>query len=836
MVLGQLNRFKTRLVPPLRAFRRDIADRHFMVIGAAIVIAVASVTAVDMFTDRVRSALARQSSALLAADLAVISNDPLPSVYRQRAAGLALKSTQMLSMRSVITFGDTLQLTELKAIEAGYPLRGEVLLAAQPFAKPHRSVGIPERGTVWVENRLLALIGAATGDRIGIGAAEFEITQVLVFEPDRGGDLFNIAPRVMLNHADIDDTGLIAPGSRVRYTLLIAGEQASIEQFRDGLEPRLGDRVLSPANARPEIRTALARATHYLGLASFTTIILAGIAIALAARSFGAQHKDTVALLRTLGATRQYVLFYFLLEILLLGIATASIGLVIGAICQEIIATSMSGWTQSDLPPPSTTTAIRAALMALVALTGFALPPLMNLRNVPPLRVLRGDADAKPISRSTVVIYALTASVFVAPWRGGDWTLTLWSLLGLCVCLSLLVLSALATTRLIAQMHGRPGLLWRFGVANIARRGLLTVVQIAALGLGLMALLVLGIVRNDLLDSWITSLPPDAPNQFLINIQPADVAALSRFFEQHALPRPTFFPMVRGRLTSINGTALSSNTYADPRARRLVDREFNLSWSDQLKSHNRIVAGKWWDRTGDIAQFSVEEGIAETLGIRLGDALTYRVADREVSGIVANLRAVQWDSMQVNFFVEAPKALLEGYPATFITSFRLEAANRSMLRDLVKTFPNITVIDVAALLDHIRAIMDRSAATIEFVFIFTLLAGVLVLVAAIQATQDERVFESALLKALGASRRLTMRIMAVEFLTIGFISGAVAGSVALFAGWIVATRVLEIDYAFNPWVLVAGIVAGIGGVSLIGSIAVYNALRRPAAIVLRYRN
>jgi len=289
-------------------------------------------------------------------------------------------------------------------------------------------------------------------------------------------------------------------------------------------------------------------------------------------------------------------------------------------------------------------------------------------------------------------------------------------------------------------------------------------------------------------------------------------------------------------LTSINGTALSSNTYADPRARRLVDREFNLSWSDQLKSHNRIVAGKWWDRTGDIAQFSVEEGIAETLGIRLGDALTYRVADREVSGIVANLRAVQWDSMQVNFFVEAPKALLEGYPATFITSFRLEAANRSMLRDLVKTFPNITVIDVAALLDHIRAIMDRSAATIEFVFIFTLLAGVLVLVAAIQATQDERVFESALLKALGASRRLTMRIMAVEFLTIGFISGAVAGSVALFAGWIVATRVLEIDYAFNPWVLVAGIVAGIGGVSLIGSIAVYNALRRPAAIVLRYRN
>lgn len=827
---------KAFLLPPLRAFRRDIAERHFIVIGAAIVVAVASVTAVDMFTDRVRSALARQSSALLAADLVVISNDPLPVAYVDRAVDLDLKSTQTLSLRSVVTFGETLQLIDLKAVAPGYPLRGEVLVAPRPFAQPRPSAGIPAPGTVWVEGRLLSLMGASAGDRIGIGTVEFEIAEVLVLEPDRGGDLFNIAPRVMLNRSDIQRTGLIAPGSRVRYNLLVAGEQTAVERYRDGLELRRGDRVLSPATARPEIRTALRRAEQYLGLASFTAIILAGVAIALAARSFGSQHKDTVALLRTLGATRQYVLAYFLLEILLLGIITASIGIAIGAVCQEIIAQSMSGWTQTELPPPSAATAVRAALMAVVALTGFALPPLMNLRNVPPLRVLRSDADAKPTSKSTIIVYALTACAFVAPWRGDDWAITLWSLLGLVVCLAALVLSALATTRLIGELRGRSGLLWRFGVANIARRGVLTIMQIAALGLGLMALLVLGIVRNDLLDSWVTSLPPDAPNQFLINIQRGDVADLAGFFEQRDLPRPTFFPMVRGRLTSINDVPLSPEDYVDPRARRLAEREFNLSWSHKLKPHNKIVAGRWWDRAGDPAQFSVEQEIADTLGIALGDSLTYRIADREVSGIVTSLRAVQWDSMQVNFFVEAPKALLDSYPATFITSFRLDATNYPVLRELVEAFPSVTVIDVAALVDHVRAIMDRSAVTIEFVFMFTLVAGVLVLVAAVQATQDERVFESALLKTLGASRALTLRIMSVEFLTIGFIAGSVAGMVALLAGWIVATRVLEIDYAPDPRVVLAGIAAGIIGVSLVGSIAVYNALRHPPAVVLRYRN
>lgn len=822
------------LRPTLRAFRRDIGDRHFLVIGAAVVIAVASVTAVDMFTDRVRSALARQSSALLAADLALIGNDPLPQTYARGARAAGLDTTTIVSMRSVVTAGSALQLVELKAVADGYPLRGEVLVADEVFAEARPAAAIPAPGTVWVESRLLSLVAIDVGDTVTVGARTLEVAAILVLEPDRGGDLFNIAPRVMMNAADLDSTALIAPGSRVRYGLLVAGVQTAVERFQESLELQPGERLLSPKTARPEIRSALQRAEQYLGLATLTTIMLAGVAIALAARSFAAQHKDTVALLRTLGASRRYVLAHFTLEILLLGVLTAAVGAGIGTAAQEFIARSMAGWLQTDLPPPAAGTALRAAATALVALTGFALPPLLNLRNVPPVRVLRSDADATAISKLSVVAYAIAAGIFVAPWGKGDPAITGWALVGMGVGLGALIVTAFVLIRVVAGLRARSGLIWRFGVANLARRGILTIVQIAALGLSLLALLVLGIIRNDLLDSWVTSLPPDAPNQFLINIQPADVAGLETFFRERQLPAPAFFPMIRGRLTQMNGTPLGPDDYSDPRARRLAEREFNLSFADELKPYNTLVAGRWWTDAPDAAEFSVEQDIANTLGITLGDTLTYQVAEREVSATVTNLRAVQWDSMRVNFFVEAPPALLADYPATYITSFRLDADNYAVLKDLVAAYPSVTVIDVAALVDHVRSIMDRSAATIEFVFAFTLLAGMLVLIAAVQATQEERVFESALLKTFGASRALTLYIMGAEFCAIGAIAGGVAGIIALFSSWLVATRVLELDYSPDPSVILVGVAAGVVSVSLVGSLAVANALRRPVADVLRY--
>ena len=824
------------LAAPVRAFRRDFSDRSFLIIGAAVIIAVASVTAVDMFTDRVRSALARQSSSLLAADIVVISNQKLPDQYKRTARAAALKTSSTLSMRSVITFGERLQLTELKAVEEHYPLRGRVLVSDAPFANAKPSTAIPAPRTAWVESRLLSLIGAELGDEIGVGATALRISKILVLEPDRGGDLFNIAPRVMINQSDIAATGIIAPGSRVRYALLAAGTSPNVEKFAQSLSLRDGDRILSPESARPEISNALKRAEQYLGLASLTTVLLAGVAIALAARSFANQRRDTVALLRTLGATRRFVLRYFLLEILILGLVTATFGALLGMGAQEIIARSMTGWTQSALPEASTATLFRAASTALIALFGFALPPLTNLPNVPPLRVLRNDVDATPPSKFGIVIYAVAAIVFVAPWRGDAIALTLWSLVGLLACLVVLVVGSVIATVVASRLRSYSGLVWRFGVANISRRGILTTIQISALGIGLMVLLVLGIVRNDLLDDWLSSLPPDAPNQFLINIQPTDVDALKTFFAKRDISTLAFYPIVRGRLSAINEQVITADTYADPRARRLADREFNLSAAAELKPHNVIVAGRWWDKDPEKGQFSVEQGIAQTLNIRLGDTLSYRIAEEEITGTVTNIRALQWESMEVNFFVESTPAQLAELPATYITSFRLDETRYPILRELVKQFPSVTVIDVAALIVHVRAIMDRSASAIEFVFLFTLCSGLLVLISAVQSTQDERIFESALLKTLGASRLLTLRIMGAEFLTIGFIAGVVAGCVALLSGWLVATKVLEIPYSINLIVIVIGVFAGVASVTMVGSTAVLGALKRPTMQILRHRD
>jgi putative ABC transport system permease protein len=822
--------------PALRAFRRDLTDRSFLIIGTAVIIAVASVSAVDMFTDRVRTALAQQSSALLAADLSVISNNPLAPSYAQQARSLKLTSTAILAMRSVVTFGEKFQLVELKAVNDGYPLRGELLVADAAFETPTRSDAIPTPGTAWVEARLLGLIGAKVGDQISIGSADLTIAKVLVLEPDRGGDLFNIAPRAMINGADVERTALIAPGSRVHYSLLVAGPRPAVEQFKKQLNLNIGDRILSPEDARPEIRAALRRAEQFLGLATLTTIMLAGAAIALAARSFSTRHRNTVALLRTLGATRQYVMRYFLIEILLLGMVAALIGAAVGIGCQEIIARALAGWTQTDLPPPSFAAALGAALRALLALMGFALPQLMKLRDVPPLRVLRSDADAMPVKKSSVIIYATAGVLLIAPWRDGDPQLTLWSLFGLLASIGLLIVVSIGTIKIVARSHSQNNLVWRFGIANIARRGILTVIQITALGLGLMALLVLGIVRNDLLDNWSSSLPADAPNQFLINIQSEEVSPLRNFLARHALSRPQFYPMVRARLTAINDRPITQDSYHDPRARRLAEREFNLSEATTLKPRNVIIAGEWWDANASQTQFSVEQDIAKTLGISVGDSLSYRVAEKEIKGKVTSLRAVQWESMEVNFFVEVSPVTLNELPATYITSFRLDPENLTVLRELVENFPSVTIIDVAALIEHIRAIMDRSAAAIEFVFLFTLVAGILVLIAAIQATQHERVFESALLKTLGASRALTLRIMSAEFIAIGFISGAIAGGMALVSGWFVATRVLEISYSANFSVIAIGIAIGTASTVGVGSVAVFNALRHPAATVLRYQD
>ena len=820
----------------LRALRRDWRAGELKVLVAALVIAVASITSVGFFTDRVRVAMGQQAAELLAADLAVNSTRAAPPAWTAQAAGLGVQTARMANFPSVVLAGDNTQLVDVKAVSDGYPLRGQLRLADVPFGAERPARGVPEPGTVWVDARLLGLLGLGVGGHIDLGLKRFAITQVIAYEPDRGGDMFSFGPRLLMNYTDLDATGLLGPGSRVSHRLLLAGEPERLATLRSWLEAQVieGERVLDVRDARPELKVALERAEKFLGLAALVSVVLAGVAVATAARRYASRHLDGAAVMRALGATQGFITRLHLLEMLWLGLIASLVGCLIGFAAQEVLAQLHAGLFSTRLPAPSLMPVLIGVATGLILLLGFAAPALTRLKNVPPARVLRRDLGALPASALSVYGAALAAVTALLLWQASDVKLTAYVLAGAAATLVVLALVALALVRALSVLRARVGIAWRYGLANIARRARGSVAQILAFGLGIMVLLLLSIVRSDLLAAWQASLPPDAPNQFVINVQPQQVEPMQAFFAGHGLKGAQLYPMIRGRLTAINGREVSAADYADDRAKRLVEREFNLSSAEQPQDDNRIVAGRWWradERNAEI--MSVEKGLAETLGLKLGDRLRWRIADREIETEITSLRTVEWDSFRANFFVVTPPGLLEDYPATFITSFHLPGESRELLAQLVREFPNITLIDVDALMTKVRTIMDRVNLSIQYVFLFTLFAGLTVLYSAIQSTQDERLYESALLRTLGASRAHVLKGLAAEFVVLGLLAGVLAAFAASLAGFVLARQVFQLDYTVNAWLWVMGLGGGALGVGLFGILGARFVLNRPPLQSLR---
>ncbi|HXZ86257.1 MAG TPA: FtsX-like permease family protein, partial [Myxococcota bacterium] len=802
----------------------------------ALVIAVASMTSVGFFTDRVRLALTAQAAALLAADNAVSASRAPPPEWEQHARALGLATARTASFPSVVLSGDRPQLVEVKAVTDGYPLRGRLRIADQPFGAERPATGIPEPGTVWVDARLLAALGIEVGARLELGATHFTIARILAYEPDRGGDLFAFAPRVLLNAADLERTRLLGPGSRVSYRLLLAGDPAALAALRAWLAPRLaeGERVLDVRDARPELRLALERGEKFLGLAALVSVVLAGVAVATAARRYSQRHLDGTAVMRALGAGQGFIGRLHLLKMLWLGLAASLAGCALGFGAQEVLARLHAGLLTESLPLPSPRPVLVGVATGLILLLGFALPAILRLRHVPPARVLRHDLGPLPARALTLYGAALAAVTALLFWQAADVKLTAYVLGGAAATLVALALVALALVRWLRVLRVRVGIAWRYGLANIARRARGSVAQILAFGLGIMALLLLSIVRADLLAAWRDKLPADAPNQFLINIQPDQVAPLRAFLADHDLKDAQLYPMIRARLVAVNDRPVAAADYADERARRLVEREFNLSWAATPQADNKIVAGRWWSpQARGAREVSVEKGVAERLGLKLGDWLRWRIADHELTLTVTSLRTVEWDSFRANFFVIAAPGVLDAEPATYITSFHLPAARRAVLGALVRAFPNVTVIDVDAIMAQVRAIMDRVNLSVQYVFLFTLFAGLTVLYSAIQSTQDERLYESALLRTLGASRAHVLKGLVAEFGALGVLSGTLAALAASVVGLTLARRVFDLPYTLDPWLWLAGLIGGGFGVGLFGVLGARFVLNRPPLQSLR---
>jgi putative ABC transport system permease protein len=824
-----------------RLLVRDWRSGELRVLVTALLLAVASVGTVGIFADRVEGALVSQANLLLGADLLISGDRPLPADFEQEAHRRGLATTPAVRFNSMVQpAGGVVSnavLTDVKAVTSGYPLRGSVLLVDPSNPDGRVAQGIPAPGEAWVDRRLAERLGIDAGARISVGDATLTVRAIMQQDPEVAGLSLAAGPKLLLNLADLPATHLLQPGNRATYRLMLAAPDiATLDAYRAWLAPRLkaGERMESVRDLRPEVRQTLERSERYLGLAALVAVLLAAVAVALAASRYLRRHLDAAAMFRCFGAPVGRTLMLFVLQFALLGVLACIAGVALAFVGQALLGRLLTVLFTGELPVPGARPAFEAFATGMLLLFGFALPPLVALANVAPLRVLRRDL---PRPRAGGVLAyaagALTLGLLIA-WQAREAQAAAIMLGGVA---GLIVASAAIAWALLAALKRLPqrGVSWRFGLANLRRRALASSLQIGALALGLMALLLLTVVRGDLMRNWRAALPPDAPNQFLINVLPDQLDAARAQLRETAHVDAIFKPMVRGRLVEVNGEPFDATKFGDTRARRLAEREFNLSWTDALPEGNRVVKGQFWAPTakGTDAGMSLEDGIADTLGVKVGDALTFDVAGTKVTAKVTNLRKVDWDSFRVNFFALFAPGALENLPATYIAAFRVAPENGGWLSALVQRFPNVLAIDVAEILHRVQSIVEQVARAVEFVFLFTLAGGLLVLQAAIASTQDERKRDAAVLRTLGASQRQLRAAQVAEFLLLGALAGFVAAVGAVSTGWALADRVFNIRYEPDPLIWLYGIAGGAVAVTLAGWLGTRSTVRQPPLTVLR---
>ncbi|MDP3844370.1 MAG: FtsX-like permease family protein [Oxalobacteraceae bacterium] len=826
----------------LRMTLRDWRAGELRFLLIALVVAVAALSSVGFFVDRMGAGLERDALQLIGADLLIRADQTIDPLWRTEAQRRGLRLADTVTFPSMATSGsgdDSIsRLVALKAVSAGYPLRGSMKIFERPDGPEQITRAIPAPGTVWVDPALLTGLKLAIGSRMKLGDKEFQIARLIAAEPDRGSGFMSFSPRVMIAATDLAATNLVRPGSRVTYRLQVAGEMPAITGFQHWVQQRIetdqrkGVSLESLESGRPEMRTTLDRAGQFLSLVGLLSAMLAAVAIAMAARRFMLRHLDACAMLRCLGLTQREVTLLYLNEFLLIGLIGSLLGALTGFAAHFVLLEWLGQLVSKSLPPASILPALQGVAIGLLLLIGFALPPILQLRNVPHNRVIRREQEApKPMALAT---YGLGGVVFVALllWQAGDVKLGLITaaafLLGLAVfaLIGWLALKTLRTLRGAIDSQS-----WRFAVTSLQRRPAATVVQIVALALGLMALLLLTVVRGDLIGAWRNATPPDAPNHFVINIQPDQKELIEARFAQQGISGATLYPMIRGRLIEVNDTTIDGATYPDERAKRLIEREFNLSTMSGLPPLNKLVSGSWYDDAAPEA--SVEQGLAKTLKLQLGDTLTFDIAGQRVAAPVTSIRKLDWSSMQVNFFVILNPKLMTDMPQTWITAFYLPAAQSNFVNDLTREFPNLTVVDLGSVLRQIQAVLDQVVTAVEFLFLFTLASGVLVLYAALVGTQDQRSQESSLLRALGATRKQLSRAQWIEFLLVGGLAGLLAASGAAAIGWALASFVFDFEWSFNPTVWLAGILAGAICAIIGGWLGLRNVLNRPPLQTLR---
>ncbi len=820
-----------------RMMLRDLRAGELHLLGIAILIAVASLTSVGFLADRVGRGLDREANQLLGGDLLLRADQPWDTRFHDEARLRGLEVVDTVLFTSMVSTEDEAQLAGVKVVDAGYPLRGAVRIAPGPNLPDEQVERVPERGEVWLDERLFATLGVSVGDSVGLGLLEFRVGGMVTFESDRGANFFSLLPRAIFNMADLADAGLLVQGSRATWRLHVAGDLATVEAFERWASANLGrgQAIETIENARPEVRGALDQAQRFLRLAALLAVILAAVAVGLSARRFMQRHLDGCAVMRCMGARQSQVLRIVVGEFIFFGLIVALLGSALGWLVQFGLVSVLVELMQVSLPPPSLLPLAHGLVVGLALLVGFVLPQLLRLGKVSTLRVMRRELVGVESLSGTAWVLGAAVLFGIIFWIAGDFQLGVMVALGFAFALGLFAAAAWVLLRLLSRLKGQGSLRgggWRYGLASLNRRIGASVIQISAIGLGMAALLLLTLIRGDLLENWRQMTPEDAPNRFIINIQPDQRAGVADYFSDNGFVAPEILPMIRGRLVAINDRPVNPDEYEEPRTRRLAEREFNLSYGSRLPDTTSSVEGRWHgeDRT---PQFSIEKGLLETFNLKIGDRVRFDVAGRLVEAPITSVRELDWDSMRVNFFFIASEGMLENDPASLVTAFHLPPGDHAFTTGLINQFPNLSVIDVAAVIAQVQSVTDKLVLIVQFVFGFAVLAGLTVLYAALQSTHDERDFELAMLRTLGARNGQVRQALLAEFMVLGAAAGILAGIGATAIGWALAHYVFKMAYipSLIPMLLATAI--GVIGVVAGGWLGTRHLLARPPLTSLR---
>jgi putative ABC transport system permease protein len=829
---------------------RDLRSGELNLLVVSVVLAVAALSAVGFFSDRLQAGLWRDARQLIGGDAVVVSDKPTAENFLQKAKELGLKTNATLSFPSMARADDAqggeTKLVALKAVSEGYPLRGQLTLlgASSPDTSDTKTSQqtrqVPSAGQAWVDPALLDVLNLKLGDTLWLGDKAFQISALIDREPDRGAGFMNFAPRVMINQSDIQATGLIQPASRLSYRMAVAGDasQRNVQNFitwarEEVAKPEVrGVQVESMESGRPEMRQTLDRAEKFLNLVALLAALLCAVAVALAARTFAAKHLDACALLRVLGQSQKTLSIAYAFEFITAGLVASLLGVMVGYGIHHAFVFLLAGLVDAQLPPASGAPALLGIGMGLTLLLAFGLPPVLQLAQVPALRVIRRDMGGLQPASVGVLLAGLLGFAGALMWASRDVKLGLMTVGGFAMATLMFAGATWLALKLLRRwVPSDTTPRWLLlATRQVMARPVYAVVQVSALSVGLLALVLLVLLRTDLISSWRKATPVNAPDRFVINVQPDQTEAFQKSLQQTGVQNYDWYPMIRGRLVAINGKTVSPQDYSEERAKRLVDREFNLSSRAAKPDHNAVVQGTWQDNEKDAV--SVEVGIAQTLGLKMGDRLQFDIGGVLSEGRITSLRKVDWGSMRANFFVIYPVDNLPNVPLSYMAAFKTPDVP-AFERNLLQQFPNITSVDLRASITQIQKVLDQVIRAVEFLFAFTLMAGLLVLMAAVTSTREERKREFAIMRALGATGRLLSLVQTAELMGVGLLAGFLASLVAELVGWGLARFVFEFEWTASLWVPAAGALTGAVLAWLAGWWGLAEVLRQPVSQTLR---